>query len=289
MTLLVRDEADIVAQNIEHHLNAGVDFVVATDNGSTDGTLDILDAYERAGVLKLVREPEQNFAQVAWMTRMAHQAREDFGADWVLNNDADEFWHPLAGDLKSGLRPHDGGVMRCPRCTLIYAFDTDTSVPWPDRVVFRTASPQPRPSADAGPQDPHYYYLAAPKALASTAGLTRVHMGNHDVDHETPLSRLKPTIRVYHVPIRDEEQYRRRVVQGAAALEANRNFGPGVGWHWRQWNQVISEAASIDAVMQRILPDRERLERDLAAGVLVKDTTVRDSLRALGAVQSTSA
>ena len=37
MTLLVRDEADIVDAQIAFHLDAGVDFVVATDNRSEDG------------------------------------------------------------------------------------------------------------------------------------------------------------------------------------------------------------------------------------------------------------
>ena len=40
MTLLVRDEADIVDAQIAFHLHAGVDFVIATDNrsrGRNDG------------------------------------------------------------------------------------------------------------------------------------------------------------------------------------------------------------------------------------------------------------
>ena len=56
MTLLARDEADIVDAQIAFHLHAGVDFVVATDNRSSDGTTEILERYERQGRLRLLRE-----------------------------------------------------------------------------------------------------------------------------------------------------------------------------------------------------------------------------------------
>src|SRR4051812_17470085 len=44
MTLLVRDEVDIVDVNLAYHLARGVDGVIVTDHRSTDGTRERLDA-----------------------------------------------------------------------------------------------------------------------------------------------------------------------------------------------------------------------------------------------------
>ena len=56
MTLLVHDEVDIVRDQIAFHLAAGVDFVIATDHRSSDGTTEILEAFAREGRLRLLRE-----------------------------------------------------------------------------------------------------------------------------------------------------------------------------------------------------------------------------------------
>src|SRR5438094_6481966 len=103
MTLLARDEADVVDAQIAYHLNAGVDFVIATDNRSQDGTTEILEAYEREGCLRLIREPGDDMRQGPWVTRMAQLAAADYGADWVINADADEFYWPRGTSLKEAL------------------------------------------------------------------------------------------------------------------------------------------------------------------------------------------
>ena len=92
-TLVVRDEADVVDAQIAYHLAAGVDVVVATDHQSEDGTTEILEEYERRGVLRLLREGGPVREDV-WRTDMARLAARELGADWVINTDADEFWLP---------------------------------------------------------------------------------------------------------------------------------------------------------------------------------------------------
>jgi hypothetical protein len=104
MTLVVRDEADIVDAQLAYHLNAGVDFVLATDHASSDGTTEILESYERAGYLRLFRE-QGEMRESDWRTRMARLAATEHGAHWVLNTDADEFWWPRAESLKEVLLP----------------------------------------------------------------------------------------------------------------------------------------------------------------------------------------
>ncbi len=52
VTLMVRDEADIIPQWLDYHVVQGVDVFVITDNGSTDGTDGVLARFaERMDVV----------------------------------------------------------------------------------------------------------------------------------------------------------------------------------------------------------------------------------------------
>ena len=92
MTLMVRDEADILSPMLEHHVRQGVDHFIVTDNGSQDGTLEILKAFEAQGKLTFYSDLVQRKQQSETVTRMAREAATRFNATWVINADADEFW-----------------------------------------------------------------------------------------------------------------------------------------------------------------------------------------------------
>ena len=103
MTLLVRDEEDILVYNICHHLNQGVDFIVAIDNGSTDGTVDILKKYQKKGVLSYSIINKHTYEQDVWVSQMAKEAVEKQGATHLFHCDADEFWYSNTFNLKDQL------------------------------------------------------------------------------------------------------------------------------------------------------------------------------------------
>jgi glycosyltransferase involved in cell wall biosynthesis len=50
MTLKVRDEEDVIEDNLRFHRALGVDFFVVMDNGSVDRTPEILARYQDAGL-----------------------------------------------------------------------------------------------------------------------------------------------------------------------------------------------------------------------------------------------
>ncbi|WP_162901385.1 glycosyltransferase family 2 protein [Breoghania sp. L-A4] len=283
MTLLVRDESDIIRENIEYHLAHGVDYIIATDNGSMDGTRDVLAEYERRGVVRVIDEPEHTFAQAQWVTRMAHMARDDFGADWILNNDADEFWMPPSGNLKDCLVSTAANVLVCRRRNMVYAYDDEASGPWHQRIVHRIATPHPMefradPLHDVLPC-PLYYQNIAPKVMTRATGLVAVTQGNHSARYEGRAAREESEIAIYHFPVRSVDLFHEKILKGGAAYAANPPVHEGVGWHWRRWHRMILED-KFDQVLEEVLPSAARLRADEASATVIRDFTIQTYFRA---------
>ena len=285
MTLLLRDEADIVAQNLDFHLEQGVDHVVAVDNGSIDGTREILEDYRSRGLVSIVDELGRGFDQDLWMTRAAQVARDAHGADWILHNDADEFWMSPTGDLKAELAETPANVLHCPRWHMIFGWDGDCAGPWHERCRYRVARAVPaQPPDDIHADDlpvPYFYMDLPPKILTRAEGLVSVTQGNHAATFEGRVVTAPSDITIYHYPVRTAAQLQRKIQAGGAAYGRNRRLPHRVGWHWRRWYRML-EQKGIGAVLDDALPDRARLLADLAAGTVVEDRAMLDWLARAG-------
>jgi hypothetical protein len=267
MTLLVRDEADIIDEQISFHLAAGVDFIVATDHDSTDGTAEVLDQYAQRNVLHVCRELGGEKRQSEWVTRMARLAATEYEADWVINSDADEFWWPRGGTLKDVLAaiPGDYGVVH----TFAQPF-----LPRPgegsfaERLTVRLALPAPI-------DDPSGSFRANTRLLHRGAADVLVGFGNATVrsEHLRPLRSWSP-VEVMHFPIRSYAQFERKF----------RTKFSTAGGRMRSDTLRLVQAASAGRLRERyaeICPDEGSLQRGIGEGVLVVDVRLRDALREL--------
>lgn len=277
MTLMARNEADIVDAQLAFHLNAGVDFVIATDNRSDDGTTEILERYERTGRLHLIRESGDDYRQNEWVTRMARLAATEFGADWVINSDADEFWWPRRGTLKDVLEavPERFGVVRgCWRHFL----------PRPEHDELFTERMTVRFRAPASPGDKATIYHAHQKVAHRARPDVFVEMGNHDATADAGLLPLRGwhPIEVLHFSFRSRAQFERKTTLTYRARVAN-------PWHGPTLHELLAYEAcrsdSVDAYYGQFVVDDDALAIGLADGTLAIDTRLRDALRRLRAAE----
>jgi hypothetical protein len=267
MTLLVRDGADILEEHLAFHLAAGVDFVIAGDNGSTDGSTEILERYARDARLHRIDVPDP-FSQIDVVTRMARAAATDFGADWVINSDQDEFWWTRTGTLKEvlGAVPARFGSVRGMWRNFVARPEGPDS--FAERMTIRTNKTTHGPH----PFNPHF------KTIHRASPDVEVGGGNHDVTGSglIPLFGWYP-IDILHFPIRSLAQFESKFMRWWQLTSVD-------GEASNPYYNVVRDAhreGRIAELYEPFVVDDEQLARGLADGTLVEDTRLRDALRSL--------
>ena len=270
MTLLARDEADIVESWLAFHLNAGADFVIATDNRSEDGTTDVLERYAREGHVHLIHEPGEDLRQNEWVTRMARLAATDFAADWVINSDADEFWWPRGASLKDVLAAVP------PRYGTVGAF-LRVFCPRPGSEGDPLERMTVRFSALAPINDPASLYKPIRKVVHRAHPEITLARGNHAVI-DSPFAPLRGwfPIEVFHFPLRSLPQTTHKTALQGHAFEQHIARAP-TAYHANMFDALRS--GRLEEYYGSLIVDDEEVERGVAKGRLVVDTRLRDALR----------
>jgi len=246
MTVLVRNEVDVIEGNLRFHLDHGVDFIIATDNGSTDGTLEVLEEYARMGVLHLIHEPSRIFRQQLWVNNMGELACQQYSADMMFHSDADELWHPASGSLKFELafkRPVD--VLSVPVRNMLLS-NKNGAEEFPHDIAYEVNNPIVKPVRKVMEEvawRSFFLYRYPNKVMYRTSsGYIKVVQGNHDVLPDGPwpaLSRhISSDIEILHFPIRGLEQFRQKIINnGEGLMNLDRCLGGDNihAWHVKRW------------------------------------------------------
>ena len=224
-TLVVQDEAEVVDAHLAFHLNAGVDFVIATDHESNDGTAEILQSYEREGFLRLIRETGEA-REAEWRTGMARLAASEHSADWVINSGVDEFWWPRGESLKDVLAPIPSRYTTVQGLRRPFLARPDRDEFFAERMtVRRSLAETPTPPASSLASILRPIHRASPDVV--------VHVdGTLTLARNVPLRAWYP-VEVLHFPDRASADYDERlpgsVVDDARLRDALRALREAVG------------------------------------------------------------
>jgi len=272
LTLLCRNEADIIATTIEHHLIQGIDFIIATDNGSTDSTVEILERYVKIGCLHLIHEDEHTHDQAVWVSRMAQLAWEQYEAEWIIHCDADEFWWPTERNIKHELS-------QVPSTIEALAIERFNFLPPPNQVqdtapFYQLQTIRERKSFNnLGNPLPSKVCHRGQDGIFVGDGNHKL-MRNHQLIHPIPWQSLE----ILHFPVRSYRQFEQKIHDGATALERNSRVDANVGLTWRNIYNNHFKKGTLPAYYDSLRPDSEALAEQLSNGTLVIDHRLQQEM-----------
>lgn len=192
MTLVTRNEADILERFFQFNKAMGVDFFVVTDNGSTDRTPEILRKYEQIGWITKTYTDIGPFNQVSFVDRMIRYILDNDMAEWVVNSDSDEFWVPRSGTLKDKLARSHANVISCRLNNIVPLNQVD-----PMLNVLAVVSPEKINAGNLSIFSPNYN-----KVIHRIKGYSKIHQGNHNVAIRRKSVDITDEIFVLHYAVR---------------------------------------------------------------------------------------
>jgi len=252
---MCRNEVDI-AEPILRHMATQVDHIIAADNLSSDGTRELLDHLATELPITVVDDPDPAYYQNRKMTFLAHLARTEYGADWVIPHDYDEWWYSPFGTIAQVLE-QAAGEFAMLTAALYDHVATSADDPAETDPILRIGWRR----RDSAPL--HKVAVAATDTLS-------IHMGNHSADYTRAFQPriLIGQLVIRHFPYRSAEQFIRKARSGAAALAAT-DLPESAGKHWRDLARLSDEQLHV------VLGEWFHVDDPRAAADLIYDPVAR--------------
>ncbi len=229
---MVKNEADVIEAFVRHALRFA-DQICLLENGSTDGTREILAELQREGLpLTVIEDPIIGYFQSEKMTWLYRRAVPLLKPDFVLLLDADEF---LVAPDRAALEAALGSI----RAGRYGAVRWRNYVLRPEEMDAAGGDPPRRIRHHLLPEHDNGQVKAVVRCDHAPPEQMVIHQGNHAIGTVDPA--LAPRrahlagLALAHYPVRSLEQIRQKVLGGwLAYAERNRLAGERpFGRHWQ--------------------------------------------------------
>ncbi len=272
MTILVKNEADIIEKNIRFHAKKGVDSFVVMDNDSTDGTREILEELSKKFEITIIDE-KGTYNQAKWMTKLTHIARKKYNPTYLIPNDADEFWYS-ENNLKATLKDQNNAVLTVDRFNFLLYEGLDE---W-YKSEYRVENPvfYRKNTQLSAEKISIILTKISPKVIIKPKGLLWIRGGNHKAlhllnfrdyfKHYDKIKRFE-AIKVFHYPIRSFEQFKKNIENRKILLQKKAKMGP----HYRRWVKLLEEGKLEEEFYNNLVFKPQELKVLEKFGIIVKE------------------
>lgn len=283
MSMVVRDEADVIETNIRFHALQGISFFIVTDNGSVDGTREILEKLKSEFHLEIIDEPARTIDQDLWMSNMAQIVYEKNYADWLINNDADELWYSSSGNLVSEVSSAHN-IIIAKRTNMLPSIENsqkeDFSFYHNTTRAIKPYGDEPTPGFLLVEQLTYPIMLRTigSKVMNKVEKDISITMGNHSVKMQNENVKSANKITIFHYPIRSYKQFISKVKNYGESLMNNPRLSGVVSWHLQRWYNMF-EGGSLFEEYESIL-DHSNNKELFDSGTLCVDDTIVNYIEA---------
>lgn len=279
MTLVVKNEEDILETNIRFHHAMGVDGFIVSSHNSTDRTNDILERLQKEGlVLAIIHRTGVEHKHAIWVDEMIRLAKK-FGAEWVINADADEFYYSNHLDLKKSILESEGANVLWVDSIFLFPEDREDYL---NSTFFESRRLKIFEAEDLGIYDGPVFssltaFPACPKVIHKASGYKKISDGNHDVRMHFRVKCHSADIRLYHYHIRNYTGWGKKIRNWEKSIFL---LPDGQGEHMKNMVRIYQEGRLREEFEKLYGPEvRDFL---IEQGVVTIDPSVPNFLRYKG-------